>query len=109
MLSHFKPLDRQGVLEHGLQIVSTWQNDMRELEAILPAISMIPTLIVWGSLDRTVDPASAARLAACFESVDTAVIDGAGHLPYEECPEDFLEVVGPFLQQSVPSDAREVT
>lgn len=110
MRSHFLPLDRRGVLEHGVHIVKTWPNDMHELEATLPKISAIRTLIVWGSRDRTVDPASAGPLSANFLSVQVAIIEGAGHLPYEECPKEFLEVVEPFLAAGPSTGhAREVT
>ena len=106
LVSHFQPLDRTGVLEHGVQIVKTWWTDMRQVQAVLPKICKIPTLIVWGSRDRTVDPASAVPLSSNFESVRTAIIQSAGHLPYEECPEEFLEVVEPFLHGSLPTALR---
>jgi pimeloyl-ACP methyl ester carboxylesterase len=70
---------------------------MQELQAILPRISHIPTLLFWGSKDRTVDPASAEPLRKNFQRAQLAVIDGAGHLPYEEFPEEFSRVVTDFL------------
>jgi pimeloyl-ACP methyl ester carboxylesterase len=32
-----------------------------------------------------------------------AVIEGAGHLPYEECPEEFARIVGGFLAEHSPA------
>jgi 4,5:9,10-diseco-3-hydroxy-5,9,17-trioxoandrosta-1(10),2-diene-4-oate hydrolase len=96
--SHFRPLDRPGVLEHAVSIVRTWRADMAELEAALPRISKIPTLLIWGSRDRTVDPASAFPLSRQFESAEIKIVDGAGHLPYEECPQEFMTILEPFLQ-----------
>lgn len=98
LISHFKPLARQGVLEHGVGIVKTWWEDMDVLKVVLPSIARIPALLVWGSRDRTVDPASAAPLSHCFELAAVEIIDGAGHLPFEECPHEFLNVVEPFLK-----------
>jgi len=98
------PLRRHGTLEHAVKIVRTWKQDMRELQAVLPQLSNIPTLLVWGSKDRAVDPASAEPLRRNFQSARVAVIEGAGHLPYEECPEEFSRIVTDFLQ-SAPASA----
>ena len=114
LLSHFKPLERRGVLEHAVGMVKTWSEDMEVLTAALPKIAKIPALLVWGCRDKTVDPASAAPLSRCFESARVEVIKGAGHLPYEECPKEFLDVIEPFLEadfvrETNRSSAREVT
>jgi pimeloyl-ACP methyl ester carboxylesterase len=38
------------------------------------------------------------------------IIEGAGHLPYEECPEEFVSVVSKFLDESSEARTRrEVT
>ena len=95
--SHFKPLARPGVLEHGVGIVKTWREDMELLKAALPSIAKLPTLLIWGSRDRTVDPASAVPLSRCFASARIEVMEGAGHLPYEECPEEFTKILMDFL------------
>jgi pimeloyl-ACP methyl ester carboxylesterase len=97
------PLSRRGILEHAVNIVQTWWEDMRELQAILPKIAHIPTLLIWGDQDRTVDPASAEPLRRNFQSARLAIIEGIGHLPYEECPEEFARIVSDFLQSSPPS------
>lgn len=92
-----KALARRGVLDHAVRIVRSWREDMQELEESLPKIAAIPTLIVWGSRDRVVDPASAEVLKSHFGNAQIVVIEGAGHLPYEECPEEFCRLVSPFL------------
>jgi pimeloyl-ACP methyl ester carboxylesterase len=89
---------RVGVLEHAVKIVQTWKPDMQELQSILPQLARVPTLLVWGSKDRAVDPASAEPLSRNFQSAQIAVIEGAGHLPYEECPEEFSRIVAAFLK-----------
>jgi pimeloyl-ACP methyl ester carboxylesterase len=101
-----RPLSMPGRFEHAVKIVKTWNEDMRELEATLSHISAVPTLLVWGSKDRVVDPASARRLGQHFQNLRTAVIPGAGHLPYEECPEEFCRVLADFLADS-QRDPRE--
>lgn len=93
------PLLRKGTFEHAVKIARSWHSDMRELEQQLPRAANIPTLIVWGSQDRVVDPASAKTLSRYFKHGRTVVIEGAGHLPYEECPEEFAGIVGGFLAE----------
>ena len=93
------PLRRPSTFEYAVKIVQTWKPDMAELRDILPRIARVPTLLVWGSKDRTVDPASAEPLRREFQSGRLAVIEGAGHLPYEECPEEFSRIVSEFLDE----------
>jgi len=97
------PLLRKGTFEHAVKIVRNWHADMRELERRLPSAAEIPTLIVWGSKDRVVDPASAKTLSRYFKQSRVVIIEGAGHLPYEECPEEFTSIVGGFLVEHSPA------
>lgn len=97
------PLMRPGIFEHAVRIVRTWQGDMQEFQAALPKLSDTPTLLVWGSHDRVVDPASIGPLSRSSGNVRTAVIRGAGHLPYEECPEEFAELIMNFLETGSPA------
>jgi pimeloyl-ACP methyl ester carboxylesterase len=94
------PLVRSGVFEHAVKIVHTWRSDMAELEGALPEIQA-PTLLVWGSKDRVVDPASADLLRRRLRRAEIALIEGAGHLPYEECPEEFCHTLEPFLDKEI--------
>jgi pimeloyl-ACP methyl ester carboxylesterase len=83
------PLAKPGLFEHALNIVRTWTKDLRELEAILPKLAGIPTLLMWGSKDSAVYPSSVKPLAKFFPNSEQIVFPGIGHLPYEECPEEF--------------------
>jgi pimeloyl-ACP methyl ester carboxylesterase len=98
---YMKPLLRPGALEYGLKILRSWNRDLKELESALPRISAIPTLLIWGSLDAAVDPASAPKLEAKFHNCRLMMLEGIGHLPYEEAPEEFNQVVREFLLQPV--------
>ena len=97
------PLLRDGVFEHALKITRSWGNDMRELKEAMPAAAQIPLLIVWGSRDRLVDFRSAAEIARSFKMARVAVVEGAGHLPYEEDPERFCALVLDFLETHSPA------
>src|SRR5437868_2272797 len=86
-----------GTLEHMLSRVRRWSSDLDEVERLLPAIAHIPTLLIWGSKDRAVPLASAPPLMSKLNHAELAVIEGAGHLPYEEVPQPFNELVLRFL------------
>jgi pimeloyl-ACP methyl ester carboxylesterase len=92
-----KPYAQPGAFAHNLAILRTWAEDLEQLKASLPRISAIPTLLIWGSLDRAVSPASAYELKKHFENSRLIVFEGVGHLPYEESPEDFNRTVSDFL------------
>lgn len=83
--------------EYGLSVLHTWKPDMRKLQSALPGIAHIPTLLIWGDRDGAVDPASAHVLQSQFQSCRLLMLEGVGHLPYEEVPEEFNRAVALFL------------
>jgi pimeloyl-ACP methyl ester carboxylesterase len=91
------PLAIPGFFDHALNIVRTGTEDLRELERLLPTLRLIPTLLLWGSEDPAVYVSSMEPLALHFANVQTVVFPGIGHLPYEECPEEFSRAVIQFL------------
>jgi pimeloyl-ACP methyl ester carboxylesterase len=93
------PLAIPGLFEHALSIVKTWTADLRELEEILPQLRSIPILLMWGDRDPAVHLSSMELLARNFENVETVVFPGVGHLPYEECPQEFNRELIRFLGQ----------
>jgi pimeloyl-ACP methyl ester carboxylesterase len=101
------PLAIPGLFEHALSIVSTWTPDLRELELLLPKIASIPTLLMWGSKDPAVYVSSLNPLAKFFPNSQSIVFPGIGHLPYEECPEEFNEALVKFLRQGPEVRTRE--
>jgi pimeloyl-ACP methyl ester carboxylesterase len=105
--SYSLPLARPGVFEHAVQIAHNWRSDMREFRREMPKAADVPTLVLWGSKDRLVDPASAEMIARNFRISETRVIPGAGHLPYEEVPGQFCEPVLEFLNVHSPTQARD--
>jgi pimeloyl-ACP methyl ester carboxylesterase len=56
-----------------------------------------PTLVVAGVHDRIVPRTDTRELASSFRFGRVAFVPDAGHLPHEEQPEAFLQVVEPFL------------
>jgi pimeloyl-ACP methyl ester carboxylesterase len=95
------PFAMPGAFAHGIGILSTWDQDLAQLESVLPKISHIPTLLMWGSVDPAVDPASVEPLRRQFKRCRVLMLDGVGHLPYEEVPEQFNHAVAEFLAADV--------
>ena len=91
------PLAIPGLFEHGLSIVRTWTADLQELEELLPTLAPIPTLLMWGSKDPAVYVSSMEPLARHFAQVQKEVFPNIGHLPYEECPEEFNQALIRFM------------
>jgi pimeloyl-ACP methyl ester carboxylesterase len=56
-----------------------------------------PTLLVWGSQDRLVDPAYGPIFADAIVGARLELIDGAGHLPQLEQPEPTIAAIASFL------------
>ena len=94
---YMAPLAKPGLFEHALSIVRTWTEDLRELEAALPKLASIPTLLMWGSKDTAVYASSAEELAKFLPHSKLVVFPGIGHLPYEECPDEFNRALVEFV------------
>jgi len=57
----------------------------------------VPSLVLWGSRDQTLAPASFPKLAASLPNAQTATIK-AGHVPHQSHAEEFNRFVLEFLQ-----------
>ncbi len=101
-------IDVPGTMEHALNIVHSWHSDLRALDAALPQIADLPTLLIWGSRDKAVLPSSAPRLATHFRKAKLVVMPGIGHLPYEEAPAEFNRLLIEFLTPSNQVDVSTV-
>ncbi|MGZ4567746.1 MAG: alpha/beta fold hydrolase [Blastococcus sp.] len=75
------------------------------LAARLPGI-VAPALVVWGSDDGLVPVELADQWSALLPDARRHVIDGAGHLPFVDRPEEFVGAVRDFLQPSGVSTGR---
>jgi pimeloyl-ACP methyl ester carboxylesterase len=69
----------------------------------LARVLRVPTLVLWGSRDRLVDPGLAPRLAAAIPDARLCVLDGVGHVAMLEAPEETARLVlGLLEEQDVP-------
>jgi pimeloyl-ACP methyl ester carboxylesterase len=78
-----------------------WQMTLASQESDLPErLNEIrqPTLVITGDEDRIVPTEQSLRLADEFPDADLSVISQCGHLPQEECPDEFMQALTDFLQ-----------
>jgi pimeloyl-ACP methyl ester carboxylesterase len=97
-----------GTMQHVLEIVRSWFSDMEKLEAALPRVADVPILLLWGNRDRAVDPASAIELQHFLPRAELQVVRGAGHVVFEEMPEEANQIMVEWLQWDQPSVASRV-
>lgn len=69
-----------------------------ELEARMGKLD-IPTLVLWGTLDRMIPPETARRYKELMPNCHLALVYDAGHAIDAERPEAFVEIVGDFLDR----------
>jgi pimeloyl-ACP methyl ester carboxylesterase len=80
-------LDIPGTMDHILEILRRLFDDMHLLRSALGGLAGMPTLLIWGDRDRAVNLSSALGLQQTLAQSRLLVIEGAGHLPFEEMPE----------------------
>jgi pimeloyl-ACP methyl ester carboxylesterase len=88
-----------GTVQHVMSIIDRWFEDMRELGAVLDRLSDVPTLLVWGTHDRAVSLESGRQLEKILDRAELVVIEGLGHVPHDEAPIAFADVVNEFLHK----------
>jgi pimeloyl-ACP methyl ester carboxylesterase len=88
-----------GSIEALLRRIKDWKSDMARIAQALPHVSDIPTLLIWGEKDGAVYLSSATELSKRLHRAELRVIPDAGHLPFEEQPDEFNSLVTAFLQR----------
>ena len=89
---------RPGRVNNILNTLRTWETDVTTLREAIPRIKA-RSLLIWGSRDSAVDVGSAEPLRRALPDSQLKVIEGAGHLPFEETPEEFNRLVLDFIDQ----------
>jgi pimeloyl-ACP methyl ester carboxylesterase len=87
-----------GRVHNILNTLRSWESDVSDLRAAIPRIKT-PSLLIWGTRDGAVDLNSSEPLMRALPECERALIDGAGHLPFEETPEEFNRLVLQFLER----------
>lgn len=72
----------------------------RPFEKLLdPQAVSVPTLVITGDDDRILGTESNKELAEEIHGAQLAIMTNCGHVPQEECPDDFMSVVSRWLEQ----------
>jgi pimeloyl-ACP methyl ester carboxylesterase len=81
-----------------LNTMSHWQKDITALRDAIPRVKA-RSLLIWGTRDGAVDLRSSEPLMQAMPGCKLELIEGAGHLPFEERPEEFNRLVLDFLER----------
>ena len=65
----------------------------------------MPVLIVWGKQDRLIAAAYAAPLQSELAHARLELLDGCGHVPIADCPQEFDRVLTGFLAEVPAADS----
>jgi len=91
-----RPLRIPGTVAHCLALLKDWNRNVDELGSVMREID-VPTLLIWGTKDRQVFVSSADAMVRAIPNAKLAIIAGAGHLPFEERPQEFNDLLIAFL------------
>ena len=101
-------MEPAGSFEHLLRILRSWKDDLSLIGDSLREIAGWPTLLLWGSRDRAVYPSSIHQLQRHLKNSALVMFPGAGHMPYEEVPDEFNRVLCDFLLHDAPRTPFEI-
>jgi pimeloyl-ACP methyl ester carboxylesterase len=72
-------------IAHIVDVMRGWDGDMAIIEASLRELNGVQTLLLWGDMDRAVSLESGRRLAG-ITGARLVVVEGTGHMPFQEMP-----------------------
>jgi pimeloyl-ACP methyl ester carboxylesterase len=92
-------LMRRGRVHSILNTLRHWENDMAALRGAIARVQA-RSLLIWGTRDGAVDLQSSEALMRVLPECERTLIQGAGHLPFEETPGEFNRLVLEFLERT---------
>jgi pimeloyl-ACP methyl ester carboxylesterase len=92
-----RAIEIDGTTLAAAKVMKSWKANFEELCGLMPKLAQQKTLLVWGDKDPVVPLKTAKELMKEMPRAQLAVIPTAGHLPYEELPEQFNKIVIKFL------------
>ena len=63
----------------------------------------VPTLLIWGAADRIIPLAHGRRAHELMPHSHLEVFPGAGHFPFNDDPDRFVEVLARFIAETPPA------
>ncbi|HEX8919903.1 MAG TPA: alpha/beta hydrolase, partial [Pyrinomonadaceae bacterium] len=97
MTAHHRPLLAASTQRAALLTLRRWQAQRIEQEA--HRIKQ-PTLLIWGEVDPEIPLAHGRRLFEEIQHSQLVIFRRCGHMPMEEYPREFTEVLTDFLSQT---------
>lgn len=79
---------------------------LADLEAGLPSLASVPTLIVWGDADLAFGSKELRRWEEIFTDHHTEIVEGAGHFVQSDAPEQFAAAIRNWHTHPTTGDAR---
>lgn len=73
---------------------------LRKLEADLPSLTDLPSLLVWGMKDWCFRPDCLTRFQAVWPNAKTVAIADAGHYVIEDAASETLDAIAAFLGEA---------
>jgi 4,5:9,10-diseco-3-hydroxy-5,9,17-trioxoandrosta-1(10),2-diene-4-oate hydrolase len=95
-----------GTMDHVMQIVQRWFVDMGLLRSALSELAAKPTLLIWGDRDRAVGLPSGRELQKMLTQSRLMVLQGVGHIAFEEMPEICNQAMREWLSNPVLADLK---
>jgi len=92
-----EPLHTPEAWRYGILVMQHWREDMAQLKHDFASLADKPALLIWGTRDRAVTFSSSKQILERMRKARLEVLPGVGHLPYEEVPEKFNQVVLQYL------------
>jgi 4,5:9,10-diseco-3-hydroxy-5,9,17-trioxoandrosta-1(10),2-diene-4-oate hydrolase len=89
-----------GTIQHVMAIVGGWYRNIAALKTALSQVTHVPTLLMWGDRDRAVSVASGRQLLRELRDAELIVVPGAGHVVFEEMPEECNRAMCDWLARS---------
>jgi pimeloyl-ACP methyl ester carboxylesterase len=96
---YLAPLSRPGAMASFRSLLAA--RDPGAARRVREAIEgvRVPTLIVWGRQDAWTPVAHAGRFAEAIPGSRVEILDGCGHVPQEERPEELVRLLRGFLER----------
>ena len=93
---YYERIRVEGVVDayYGLTAPTRTRPEPVELEKI-----RVPTLVIWGAEDTLITAEAGRRAAERMPDSEFVVLEGVGHVPMEEKPQELLQAVLPFLER----------
>ena len=95
--SYYRPLKTRGGQLAALRARTQW--GLFPIEQELNKIS-VPTLILWGAEDALIPLAAGRKLNSLIKDSKLVIVERCGHVPQEELPEQVVEEMKKFIEES---------